>query len=808
MSAGDTARAVPPGGATISADSPWPGLLAFRETDEGYFQGRQAETEELFRLVMRERLTVLFGLSGLGKSSLLQAGLFPRLRPEQIVPVYIRFDFSSERPDLVAQVRAAIAREAGIHRIEVPAANGDETLWEYFHRAGNNFWNARNRPVMPLLVFDQFEEIFTLGRLGQGRTQASDVLVDQIADLAEGRPPAPLKAWMDEHPEEAAAFSFGRHHYKILLGIREDFLPDLEALRARMPAVALNRLRLRRMNGDAALLVVNQAPHLVDADVALQIVRFVSADRRALPLAELEIEPALLSVVCRELNSKRLRLGAPCITAGLLEGSQEQVLSDFYERSTADLPPEARFFIEDHLLTVSGFRDSVALENALSMPGVSRSALDQLVERRLIRREDRGGVQRLELTHDLLTGVVRTSRDSRRQKDEVEREKAGQELERQREKTARDRRDLTRTRIAAGVILVLFIAAMGAAGWALLERREAEEARRQAQVAQQKAEEATVSTRQAQLNSADGAQVIAALYLLSSDSSVRQVVEKISGPTMTNEWIASVALALDKMPPEAGLDGWQRDVRAQLALGLSQARSIDPPPSREHDEAINARVPIAGGRFQMGSAESVQSEDDERPPHSVTLSPFRIQEHEVTNEEYRRFDPEHDRDPKSGTDATVASRNLPVVDVSWSDAMAYAFWIGGTLPTEAQWEFAARGTDGRTYPWGEEEPTCARAQYVGCPGRLQPVKAGRELGKTPDGVYDLAGNVWEWCRDWRELYTDMARTDPLGPDTGRVRRIRGGSFSLAKDYLRGAHRQSATPTRSFDSGGFRVVWPD
>ena len=171
---------------------------------------------------------------------------------------------------------------------------------------------------MPLLVFDQFEEIFTLGRLDSSRTEAADALLDQLADLVEGRPPAALKTWMDEHPEETSAFSFGRHHYKVLLGIREDFLPDLEALRPRMPSVVLNRLRLRRLNGEAALLVVNQAPHLIDAAVAEQVVRFVAADRRALPLADLEVEPALLSVVCRELNSKRRKLGEPKITAGLL----------------------------------------------------------------------------------------------------------------------------------------------------------------------------------------------------------------------------------------------------------------------------------------------------------------------------------------------------------------------------------------------------------------------------------------------------------------------------------------------------------
>src|SRR5271165_2975257 len=221
MSVDEATLAAPAAGATVNADNPWPGLLAFRETDQGYFQGRQAETEELMRLVLRERLVVLFGLSGLGKSSLLQAGLFPKLRQKNFFPVYIRLDFSSERLELPTQVIESIAREAFTHQVETPHVKAGETLWEYFHREGNNFWNSRNRPVMPLLVFDQFEEVFTLGRLDPQRAAATEAFLAELADLAEGRPPAKLKERIDQHPEEASAFNFGRHYYKTLLGIRE-----------------------------------------------------------------------------------------------------------------------------------------------------------------------------------------------------------------------------------------------------------------------------------------------------------------------------------------------------------------------------------------------------------------------------------------------------------------------------------------------------------------------------------------------------------------------------------------------------------
>jgi WD40 repeat protein len=480
MSVHEGAVSVVAAGATVNADNPWPGLLAFREGDEGYFQGRQTETEDLLRLVLRERLVVLFGLSGLGKSSLLQAGLFPRLRKKSIFPVHIRLDFSAEWRELAPQVIGTIWREAFIHKIDAPPPRkDDETLWEYFHRDGNNFWDSRNHPVMPLLVFDQFEELFTLGHVDGERTAATQAFFRELADLAEGRPPARLKARIDQNPQEASAFDFARHYYKILLGIREDFLPDLETLRATMPTVALNRMRLQRMNGEAALLVVNQAEHLIDPEVGDQVVRFVAADKANSPLSSLEVEPALLSVVCRELNIRRRNEGKEKISADLLKGNQEQVLADFYERSTADLAPEVRSFVEDKLLTVSGYRDSVAVENALNTPGVSANDISTLVERRLVRREERGGTQRLELTHDLLAGVVRTSRDTRRQREAKEQADAA---------LLQTQAKLRRSRLLVATFAVLALVALGTAAWGLLERARAKSAEMRAVQAQATAE--------------------------------------------------------------------------------------------------------------------------------------------------------------------------------------------------------------------------------------------------------------------------------------------------------------------------------
>ncbi len=498
--------APPPGtaplpAASVNEENPWPGLEAYRESDHPYFRGRQDESEELRRLVMRARLTVLFGLSGLGKSSLIQAGLFPLLGPDGVFPVYVRLDFSAPEPDLIGQVRTALTQQAAAARIETPDFEPSETLWELFHRRDRDFWNARNRPVRPLLVFDQFEEAFTLGQVDVARRTAADRFLTQLADLVEGRPPAHLKDYLDGHPDAAKTFAFSQHTYKILLALREDFLPDLETLRPRMPSVALNRFRLRRMTGHAALLVVNQAPHLVDPDVAEDIVRFVAADQARLPLAELEVEPALLSVVCRELNIKRRADRLAKITPDLLKGTRDQVLAEVYERSVKDLAPDVRRFVEDHLLTKSGFRDSIAEDNALAEPGVTQLAIDTLVNRRLIRRDMRSGILRIELTHDRLCGVIRTSRDRRVQEETQEAQRqallADQERERQAlleaqeaDRRLRDRRELKRSRIALTMIGFLLLATIGALWSANAQRKVAEQRKDDAQRAAATAREA------------------------------------------------------------------------------------------------------------------------------------------------------------------------------------------------------------------------------------------------------------------------------------------------------------------------------
>ena len=403
----------------VDRDNPWPGLSSFTEDLRGYFFGREKETEELVRLIRRNTLTVLFGQSGLGKSSLLQAGVFPLLREADFLPLYLRLDHDPASVPLADQVKAALVEAFKLAGADAPAPRADESLWEYFHRKDIDIWSAKNRLLTPVLAFDQFEEIFTLGRADESRRERGRSFLTELADLVENRPPAVLRAKFDSGDMDTARYNFDKPSCQVILSLREDFLPDLEGLKNEMRSLMHNRMRMRRLTGTQALEIVTRpAPHLLADGVAQRVVEFVAGARggSAERLEEMEVEPSLLSVICRELNQRRRALGQETITADLVSGNRREILNDFYERSVADLPPAMREYIEDHLLTKSGFRDNLALETVLEASGVTRVLVDTLVTRRLLRIEDRLGVQRVELTHDVLAEVIQIARDERQQK--------------------------------------------------------------------------------------------------------------------------------------------------------------------------------------------------------------------------------------------------------------------------------------------------------------------------------------------------------------------------------------------------------
>ena len=432
---------------TIDPQNPWLGLSSYSEETRAYFHGRDEEAAELARRVQRKLLTVLFGQSGLGKTSLLRAGLVPRLRGSGFCPVYVRIDYAAESPSPAEQIKQAIFRatsEAG-HWTEAGSAVEGESLWEFLHHRGDLLRDAAGNTVLPLLIFDQFEEIFTLAQADDAGRRRAQRFIDELSDLVENRPPAELEARIDRDEVAAEDFDFARADYRILIALREDYLAHLEAVKGKMPSITQNRMRLARMNGQQALSAVMQpGGKLVSQEVAESIVRFVAGGSE---LQNAEVEPSLLSLICRELNTVRQAQGRPEISADLLAGSRDTILTEFYERALADQPPGVRRVIEDELLTESGYRESLAEERvakALAAAGAEPDALAKLVDRRLLRIEERLDMRRVELTHDVLCSVVRSSRNLRHEREA--RDEAERMLAAQQERAAETRRTLRKTR--------------------------------------------------------------------------------------------------------------------------------------------------------------------------------------------------------------------------------------------------------------------------------------------------------------------------------------------------------------------------
>ena len=253
-------------------------------------------------------------------------------------------------------------------------------------------------------------------------------------------------------------------------------------------------------------------------------------------------------------------------------------------------------------------------------------------------------------------------------------------------------------------------------------------------------------------------------------------------------------------------------------------------------------VYVPAGEFLMGSTNlDLDARDDEKPQHTVYLDAFWIDKTEVTNAMFERFvaaagyktDAEKEgwgyaftgsqwetvksvdwRHPHGASTSIKGLDNHPVVLVTWNDARTYCQWAGRQLPTEAQWEKAARGTDGRIYPWGNQTATCDYAVMDDGSGDscgkgigTWPV-GSRPKGVSPYGALDVAGNVWEWVADRysKNYYAQSPTRQPEGPSSGQYRVLRGGGWlHYLPTYVRAASRLDISPNYRVNDIGFRCV---
>jgi formylglycine-generating enzyme required for sulfatase activity len=227
-------------------------------------------------------------------------------------------------------------------------------------------------------------------------------------------------------------------------------------------------------------------------------------------------------------------------------------------------------------------------------------------------------------------------------------------------------------------------------------------------------------------------------------------------------------------------------------------------------------VLVPGGEFTMGSDVA----PNEQPIRVVHVDAFWIDETEVTVAEYTEcVDAGACDPPPTGgfyNHGVAGREDHPINGVTWNGAQAYCGWVDGgakkRLPTEAEWEKAAAGTDARTYPWGDSpEPSCTyvvmlNAEGDGCGMSSTWEVGGKPLGESPYGARDMAGNVWEWVSDWHGAYDPGDTVNPSGPETGTRRVLRGGAWSYDDpDLFRAAYRADQIPTHDTFTVGFRCA---
>ena len=311
---------------TAEEKNPWIGSDSYSETCSYLFFGRDKEINDLKSVIYNDVQTIVYGPSGTGKSSLLKAGLFPDARANNYLPVYLRLDHKlpiKYHHQAINELKDEINRTNGdIENLIEPINDDYDSLWEYFHC--NRFWSEDNYQLIPLIVIDQFEEIFTL----QDDKIIISAFFKQIADLTNNTLPNYIeknlvgKKGIREYIEKTV--------YRFVLVIREDFLARIEDFSKTIPSLKKNRFGLQVLNEEQAMDVITKpVKQLVTDDVAIEIIKKITNETnfKIDGIPEITVEPAILSLFCRRLYEKKE--GNKVISKNLVEKFGDNIIKEF-----------------------------------------------------------------------------------------------------------------------------------------------------------------------------------------------------------------------------------------------------------------------------------------------------------------------------------------------------------------------------------------------------------------------------------------------------------------------------------------------
>jgi len=728
-------------------ERPYKFLDYFEAADQAIFFGRDEEAGILQNQIMAHKLTILFGQSGVGKTSLINAGIIPRLEEEGYTSLYLRV-----LREPAASIASSLSQDATspISNLQSPTPDLCSFLEETLPSE------------LRLVIFlDQFEEFFV--RLGK---EARVAFAEELA--------ACLESDLD---------------LRFVLSLRDDYLARLHSLSARLPNdILLNRFCLENLSVEKAHLAITQPAQAFKLGYEDELLEMLLDDLEQ----EESVKPPQLQIVCHKLYQNLVDSGKWVEGSGrsgrfTLEsykelGGAEGILSSYLNDALAELPDDAarerawgvlRSMIavgetRVTLTTQEMTRQKIAYKLGLSEDEVDMST-SHLRDRQLIRWLPVGPGEEgaFELAHEYMLGkvwewVCEEDAVVNRASDLLRRElsnyqKLGLLMDHDGLEVVSEAREVLSLSIEE--LELIFRSAL-AAGYEMgywLEKAR---------------------------GSGLAVEGILRDQLESAAPNIRANVAKVLGELVLSPALEATILRHNR---EAWLKGLLKDdypnvrVAAReslLKIGTEQALTAlrSNPPSD--------MVLIPARNFLMG---------DEK--HSVHVDAFYIDKYPVTNAEYAKFVEATGHPPppnweEKGSTYPPDMANHPVVFVNWFDAQDYAAWAGKRLLTETEWEKAARGTDGRVYPWGDwfDKAMC-NASEAGI-GGTTPVGKYSPFGDSPYRVCDMAGNVWEWTA-----------TDWTSGSSSKVQR--GGSFVNRGSYARCAYRYLGVPEPRNPNVGFR-----
>ena len=390
-------------------NNPWLGLASYQEKDADLFFGREKEIALLCDVIKQNYSTIIYGKSGMGKTSLINAGLIPLLSKDGFLPVSIKLEHNSSR-SYTQQIIETVTQKLKEQECEIEndaqldSMLPDECrLWAFFHT--NIFWSKDNHRIIPVVFIDQFEEIFTIC---ESKTEVLRFF-SMLNDLFQPLPPDEVLKLIENKNIRRIDFN-ETTNFRLILSLREDFLARLEDYSYNIPVLKKNRVGVSPMNGLQALeVILKPIPDIMDRTAALKIVEKVSkcphVEDDEEVLKDISIETCILSLFCSQLYKKAVELKRNTITSELIEQFGDNIINDYYHECMRKVSKDSVMYLEDKLLTSSGYRNSLAYEDVVPKY-VQKSEIEHLEKCRLIRIEILNKTERIEFTHDVLCGVA------------------------------------------------------------------------------------------------------------------------------------------------------------------------------------------------------------------------------------------------------------------------------------------------------------------------------------------------------------------------------------------------------------------